>query len=205
MSQTLEYGCQCGALRGQATDVSPRTGLRLVCYCDDCQAYGLYLAPTTNGAPILDAGGGTEVYQLAPARLTITTGHEHLRCLRLSPKGLLRWYAGCCNTPIANTLPRSFPFVGVPVVALHPAEAREAALGPVRGRVHTRFARPDVPVDGDRRASLGVIIRAVRNILRSWVKRQAKPSPFIRDDGSFAVEPTVLSKEERDAVTPKLS
>ncbi len=57
--------CKCGALRGLANDVSPTTGKRIICLCDDCQAYAYYL-----GRPeILDANGGTDVIPVAPARL----------------------------------------------------------------------------------------------------------------------------------------
>jgi hypothetical protein len=38
----------------------------------------------------------------------------HLRLMRLSEKGLLRWYAGCCDTPLFNTMATpKVPFVGV--------------------------------------------------------------------------------------------
>jgi len=63
---------------------------------------------------ILDAQGGTDVVQTRPANLTFTHGQDTLACMRLTPKGLLRWYAACCNTPIGNTVANyRMPFVGL--------------------------------------------------------------------------------------------
>ena len=101
MSTEVPLKCSCGSVQGVARDVSPKTGNRLVCMCDDCQAYAHHLGRAEH---ILDRNGGTEVFQLTPSQLTLTEGREHLRCLRLKEKGLMRWYAGCCNTPVANTL-----------------------------------------------------------------------------------------------------
>ena len=61
----------------------------------------------------LDAAGGTRIYQLPPANVQITGGQENLACLRLKEKGLIRWYAKCCNTPIGNTVSKSMPFIGL--------------------------------------------------------------------------------------------
>ena len=102
--------CECRKVRGVATDVSAGAGTRVVCYCDDCQEFANYL---DRGNTVLDEHGGTDIFQLAPARVTITQGREHIRCLHLTNKGTFRWYAGCCNTPIGNTRDASFPFVGM--------------------------------------------------------------------------------------------
>jgi Family of unknown function (DUF6151) len=64
---------------------------------------------------ILDVHGATDVIQTSPAQLTLTQGQEFLACMRLTEKGLLRWYAACCSTPIGNTLPNyRMSFVGPP-------------------------------------------------------------------------------------------
>ena len=92
MSTRVDLRCQCGAVRGLANTVAPDTGMHVVCMCDDCQAFAHFLERDD----VLDASGGTAIFQLRPAQLEITAGREHLRCMRLSEKGLLRWYAGCC-------------------------------------------------------------------------------------------------------------
>ena len=63
---------------------------------------------------VLDGYGGTEVLQLSQGRLRLERGSDRLACLRLTPRGLLRWYAGCCDTPIGNVpaqrrLPSQWP------------------------------------------------------------------------------------------------
>ena len=97
---TVPLACSCGAVRGVLRNANARNGSRLVCMCDDCQTYAHHLG---RAGDILDAHGGTEVYQTYPARLGFTQGSEPVRCLRLSPKGLMRWHTGCCRTPIGNT------------------------------------------------------------------------------------------------------
>ena len=80
----LALQCQCGTVRGRAIRVYPVDGTRVVCYCRDCQAF----AHALNAAErVLDAQGGTDIYQLPPARLQIHQGHDQIRCLRLSSKG----------------------------------------------------------------------------------------------------------------------
>ena len=51
---------------------------------------------------VLDPAGGTDIFQMPSGCVKLTAGMDALRCLRLSNK-VLRWYADCCRTPIANT------------------------------------------------------------------------------------------------------
>ena len=46
-----------------ARNASPEAVNRMVCYCDDCQAFVHYLGH----ADLLDAHGGTDIVQMAPA------------------------------------------------------------------------------------------------------------------------------------------
>jgi len=62
--------CRCGEVKGVVTGASPRTVNRVVCYCDDCQAYAHQL-----GRPdLLNAKGGSDIVQIAPSALSITRG-----------------------------------------------------------------------------------------------------------------------------------
>src|SRR3546814_16973924 len=106
---SIGFQCRCGSLRGE---IEPRHAfLRARCYCLDCQAFAHALG---RGHETLGGQGGSDVVAMLPAGLRFTAGSEHLACLSLSPQGLLRWHASCCNTAIANT-PRNpkFPYVGV--------------------------------------------------------------------------------------------
>ena len=65
--------CECGAVTGVARGVSPATVNRVVCHCRGCTAYAHVLG---RASEILDARGGTEVFQMSPRQLSITTGIE---------------------------------------------------------------------------------------------------------------------------------
>ena len=101
-------GCRCGTVQGHVVRSSGAT--HAICYCKDCQAYARFLG--TDG--VADENGGTVVVASLPRHVALTGGLESLACMSLAPRGLLRWYASCCNTPIANT-PRNpkVPYVGV--------------------------------------------------------------------------------------------
>jgi hypothetical protein len=90
--------CQCGTLQGHVSHTE--SVCRGICYCKDCQAYAQFL-----GKPgeILDEMGGSDVIATLPRHVTFTQGLEALTCVSLSDKGMLRWYASCCNTPVGNT------------------------------------------------------------------------------------------------------
>ncbi|MDP5138128.1 DUF6151 family protein [Rheinheimera baltica] len=91
--------CNCGAVKGKLENIG--TSNRLICYCTDCRAFAHFL----DKAPaILDAQGGTEIVQVAQQHLLFSQGEEFLSAVRLSEKGMIRWYASCCGTPIGNTL-----------------------------------------------------------------------------------------------------
>ena len=138
MGNRVSISCRCGRFSALARGVSARVGNRLICYCDDCQAYANYLGAADD---ILDHHGGTEVFQLSPAKLEITQGLDNLACVRLTPKGILRWYADCCKSPIGNTAAtHRIPFVGLIHSCLQMTSVeREAILGPVMAGVNARF------------------------------------------------------------------
>src|SRR5215469_12035592 len=105
----IPLSCHCGRMRGIARAVSPSAGFRFVCYCKDCQAFARFLGR----ADILDAAGGTDIFQMAPARAKLMAGADAIKCISVSGK-VLRWYTDCCRSPIGNTAadPR-FPIVAI--------------------------------------------------------------------------------------------
>lgn len=200
MATQVPLRCRCGHVRGVVTDVSPASGNRIVCYCDDCQAFARHL-----GRPdVMNAAGGTDIFQVAPARVRITEGADELRCVRLSDKGLFRWYAGCCKTPVANTLPR-VPFVGLvgPIIDLasdRDGRTRDEVLGPSLGAIHGRYAKGGVPAGAHAKVSLGIIGRCAR-VFAGWaLAGLGQPSPFF-EKGTRAprAEVHVLTPAERAA------
>ncbi|MES2642141.1 MAG: DUF6151 family protein [Myxococcota bacterium] len=200
MPLPLPLRCTCGAVRGELDDASPAVGNRMVCYCDDCQDYTRFLGR----ADALDPFGGSDIYQTTPSRVRITQGAEHLRIVRLSEKGMVRYYAGCCRTPIGNLMAGArWPFVGLAQPFMdHAADgrSRDERLGPAAGYIHGRYAPGGCPPHAHPSASVAVIGRAMWRILLNMAHGSARPTPFYDDQGKLVSEPQVLSPQERDAL-----
>jgi hypothetical protein len=121
---SIELRCSCGQVRGTVRDVTPNTVNHCICYCSDCRAFVQHLGRDE----LLTPGGGVRIVQVAPARVTLDA-RDKLACLRLTPKGMFRFYAACCRSPIANALSPAWPFAGLSGAAL---EASERELGVAR-------------------------------------------------------------------------
>lgn len=197
--------CRCGALTGVVTDVSRDTAHRAVCYCDDCQCAAEFFGEGSG----VDAQGGSDVLQVSQAQVKITGGAEHLRCMRLSPKGLMRWYAGCCDTPLANVLARRrVPFVGVHLVAMDLAatgRSADHAMGRPRIFVQGRYARGGCPPHAEPKVKLTTLGPITGLMLRWAIRGMHSPSPFFTDAGAPVTTPKVLSRDERNALRDKVS
>lgn len=196
MPTDLPLRCRCGRVRGTASGVAPSSGFRFVCYCKDCQAFARFL----ERPDVLDAAGGTDIFQLPPAKVKLTEGTDALRCVRLSTRTrVLRWYTDCCRTPIGNTADRP----GFPIAALihafmdHDAMAagrsRSEILGPPVCRIFERSAVGPLPADAPPPPSLRAFARRASKMLAWWVRELARPSPFF-DEVTKAprAEPRVL-------------
>lgn len=201
MSQDVALRCRCGTIRGHLRGASPHNVNRVVCHCDDCQAFLHHLGR----ADLLDERGGTDIVQVAPASLTFDEGAEHIAGVRLSPKGLYRWYAGCCKTPLGNTLRPSVPFVGIALELFQgtpDAPQRDAAFGPPRGAVFGQYAIGEAP-PGSTKPNVGLLARLIGRILGWKLKGQTWPHPFFdRATGAPRHPVTTLSREERNALRP---
>lgn len=168
--------------------------------CDDCQSYAHYL---NHPERILDPNGGTELYPVPQSYLKITTGKEHLQCLRLTSKGTYRWYAGCCNTPVANSGGAKVPFVGVVHSIMRHGldkQSRDELLGPIDTRVMAKYGKPPFPENTADTFSWSAIWRSTLFALITFLKRQAEPSPFYTKDGKPVVRPYILAKAENETV-----
>jgi hypothetical protein len=186
--------CRCGKLQGHVSH--PERVSRGVCYCRDCQAFAHFL-----GQPgeVLDEMGGTDVVATLPEHVAFTQGVDALACMSLSEAGMLRWYAGCCNTPIGNT-PRNFKLSHVGLVhnCLHDSSTSlDGSFGPVRMRVNTQSAkgRPKkMPV-----STIASVLRFMASLARARVDGRYRNTPFFAADrGTPVVTPKVLSRSERE-------
>lgn len=174
-----------------------------MCHCDDCQAYARWVG--VDG--VVDRHGGTDIFQMTPSQLRISAGAEHLHCVRLSQKGLMRWYAGCCRTPVGNTLasPR-VPFVGVVHTFMdHAADGRSRndVLGPPIAFIQGRFAVGGAPPHVHASAPPSLLVRSARLLLAAWLRGKGRPSPFFdARSGAPVALPRVLTSAEREELRP---
>ncbi|HEU0199389.1 MAG TPA: DUF6151 family protein [Burkholderiaceae bacterium] len=185
------FRCQCGTLVGEVAE--PHKAIRAVCYCRDCQAYAHFLGK----AGVLDELGGTDVIATQAKYVTITGGKQSLACASLTEKGLLRWYARCCRTPIANT-PRDWrlPYVGLVHTCLDAdGQSLDVDFTKVQMRVNLRSAKGTPPPAPP--GKLAALLRFVPPMLLARVSGAYKRTPFFDNNGSPVVPPQVLTSDER--------
>jgi len=210
MTDILIVSCDCGSFSAEAAIHQKETNTHIVCYCDDCQSYSRHLGSAER---VLLANGGTEIIQLSPAHFKLPKGKEHLGALLLSPNGLLRFYATCCNTPICNAPANpSMPYLGLLTRNLKKlkksSKGRSSSsvthsidnlIGPVSfgvgaGELH--------PIEADWPVAKGIGVRGLfstlRNIARWRLRGDHKRSELLNwETGEPCVTPYVLSLQER--------
>lgn len=193
MPQDLKFRCGCGNLHGTLHGASPHSGQHIACYCKDCRAV---IAHFQKERRFLDEAGGVALFQTSPTRITFDGGTEALACLRLSPKGVLRWYAACCDTPMFNTVPSA----GLPFAALLTGNlaSGSAPLGPVKARVNTGAPTGPVPEPNSAFAAFRAIAALMLGLLVAKLRGDHKRSPFFdQQTGKPVAEPRTLTKEQR--------
>ncbi|HLT29799.1 MAG TPA: DUF6151 family protein [Myxococcaceae bacterium] len=192
-STTLPFRCRCGEVRGTLADLQPTSGIRVVCHCRSCRTW----AERLDRADLLDAAGGTDLVQTAPSRLRFETGHEALRCVKLTEKGVLRWFTACCRTPIANTPDTpSVPIMGffVGILGGEP-HTLQRVLGPVRYRLQGADAVGTPPPGTKKAFSTRHMLQASLLMLRFQLTRRVRPTPFF-DDAGRPVAPILKDPSE---------
>ncbi|MFC5460946.1 DUF6151 family protein [Massilia niabensis] len=197
---TIELRCRCGKLQGEVDAAG--VAARAVCYCKDCQAFARFLEREGGKADVLDAAGGTEVAATLPGAVRFTSGLEHLGCMSLSPRGLYRWYATCCRTPIGNTpRDRKTPYVGLVRACLDaPPETLDRQLG--RSRIVVETGSALAPVKPTPVRTAWAVVKIGTSILRARIGGGYRNNPFFLSDGSAPLrQPRVLTLDERAALT----
>jgi hypothetical protein len=199
MAKEVGVRCRCGEVEGVVANASPQKVNRVVCYCDDCQAFLHQLGR----ADLLNAQGGTDIIQVAPASLTFTKGQNHIAGVRLTPKGLFRWYATCCNTPVGNTLGPAIPFVGIVAQTFDGGPQRaQIVFGAPLGAILGKHAIGPPPA-GSTGINLTLLLRAITKVLGWRLRGRAWPHPFFHLKTREPIYPLqVLSSEERDELRP---
>ncbi len=183
--------CRCGTIKGWVSDT--HSANRVVCYCRDCQAFARFLGRESE---TLDARGGSDIVQTLPKNVTFTQGADALACMRLTDKGMVRWYAGCCKTPIGNTLENyKISFIGLLHNCLEtPQRSLENSFGAVR-----TIANPHGAIGEPKPKAAGMAVTIwwfTKIILKARISGDYKRTPFFRDGRPIA-NPRVISSAER--------
>lgn len=185
--------CQCGTVSGhlEGTGISNRA----ICYCADCRAFARFLGRSDD---VLDEQGGTEVVQVAQHRLRFSRGKAHLAAVRLSEKGMLRWYAQCCSTPLGNTmLNPKMSFIGLVHSPLDRAHM-DRDFGEKVARVNTASATSERKPKAE--GLPGAIVRLLWIALASRISGDYKKTELFDEHGVPIVRPRVLSAEELEGL-----
>ena len=186
----LKLQCECGTVKGHVADVTPEMGNRIVCYCGDCRTFATHLGKATQ---TLDEAGGTEMFQIPPAKFQITEGKEHIACLKLSPKGLNRWYTKCCNTPIANTVDPGIPFFVLIHTFMASEQNTDRLIGPIVGNVRPEGATKEIPNSPHKHTGkFSLALRAVLKLIWWKITGQGSPNILFENKHPF-VKPKILS------------
>jgi hypothetical protein len=182
--------CKCGAIKGVVSN--PRSANRAICYCKDCQAFARFLGQERE---TLDAQGGSDIIQILPKNVTFLQGVDSLACVRLSEKGMVRWYAACCNTPVGNTLANyKISFIGLLHNCLesmdHPLQD---SFGPVRCYVNPRGAigEPKPKTSG----TGAVLLWFAKTVFKARINGDYQQTPFFRMDTGLPITPPQVLRE----------
>lgn len=198
--QTLEFQCECGAIQGVVRESFPPNGRRLVCHCNDCQAFAHYLGREKQ---ILDDHAGTHVYQMDSSKFTISKGQDKLACVTVTGGPLLRWYCVSCKTPIANTLSSTrFPFLSLILSAFDQGKTN-AVLG--SGVEHVSIPSGAGDPGKVRTANMSSMLwQLLVRMIKARFNPELKKSPLFDDDtGKPLAAPIKLEKAERLAIDEK--
>ncbi|MEJ1934546.1 DUF6151 family protein [Nostoc sp. NIES-2111] len=189
------FACHCGAVRGTVGSTGPGAVNRVVCYCDDCQAFAHWLGRSD----LLDQSGGSDIVQLAPASMAFTDGETNVAGIRLSPRGLFRFYTSCCHTPVGNMVGTGIPFVGVVAQAFFAEKQNPDSLfGPPIGAIKGEYA-VGTPPAGSKGMPFGLMARAILKVLSWRMTGRAWPHPFFdRSTGKPNFPVTVVAPEDRE-------
>lgn len=197
----VAFECDCGKVKG-SVESKHLKGYRAVCLCDDCQAYAHYL----KRADTLDANGGTDIIPVMPSHLKIHEGWDEMKSVRLYRSGMFRCFADCCKTPIGNAMSSpKMPYIGIAARIFEKnssAEKVNEIFGPIRERMQAQYAIGPLPPLAQKRVSFPFMVRVVKFMLTAKLTGAGSPSPFFTSEGTPALEPYVLTKEERESLRP---
>ncbi|MCF2856603.1 DUF6151 family protein [Pseudoalteromonas sp. SMS1] len=190
MAEFLNFQCDCGSVTGTVACGSAFFRNRVMCYCDDCQAFVNHLGHEQS----LNAFGGTDVFQVSASQVTFTSGKEHVKCLKVTPKGVHRWYTDCCKAPLGNTIGAAWPLVGL--IRSSIVQDLDKVVGPISGSVFCKYANQPIPHDIKGPSSHKRIVVTMVMKLMIWrLLGKGSPNPFY-SAGKAISKPQCLADEK---------
>ncbi|WP_345725514.1 DUF6151 family protein [Qipengyuania mesophila] len=183
-------------MAGEIEKATAAEGDYVVCHCTDCRDLVRHFG---HEARLLDAHGGTALYQSRCARMRIDRGRERLAELHMTEGPTLRWYASCCDTPLFNTYRNGrIPYVTT-LLANCDAAAR-ASLGEPLGHLFIGDATGDT--SGLKPLSMNRLMRRffprmIKDILSGDRRRSALFDPETLEP---IAKPRQLTQAEKHAL-----
>ncbi len=188
----VKIHCDCHNVQIQLENFPKSCAGRIVCYCDDCQKY----LRKIDREELLDSYGGSEIIPIHPGCFNITQGQENLICYSLSPRGLRRWTAKCCNTPIVNTT-SSLPWMGLSNAVFENSRLnREKELGEIKVRVMGKFMHGKPPFKVSQKVKFLDLFKLSSYLIKGLLFKDLRRNPLFQEDGSTTIFPVVLLKKD---------
>ncbi len=196
----VKLSCHCGEVRGLLTFKDKKSLSHIICMCDDCQSFAHFLKREDE---ILDEFGGTEIYQVSSNEIQINRGREKIKCLKLSPKGICRFFASCCNTPIANMVSLKVSFAGV-VTDFIQDEDNQLDRD-IEYRCMSKYAKKEVIGNSSQGFSKLLTLKILKRVVLGYFNKRYLPNSFFdADSGNVLHEIVLVSKEKKEEIRESL-
>lgn len=187
---TVNISCVCKEVQAEVSDVSPSTANHLVCFCHDCRDFLRFLEK----ADWLTPGNGAALVHVAAGRVSFKVGAERLQAIRLSDKGLFRYFTSCCKSPFGVTMSEGMPLVAY---STHLVDSLTDFCAP--SNCYGKFAGPGAPSGIPSVVTPAFGFKMLR-LLATWkVTGKGSPHPYFRNGKSIAPV-RVLTSDERAAL-----
>jgi hypothetical protein len=183
----VALSCMCKEVEAELRDATPGTTNHLVCYCRDCRAFLRFVGKSEWLTP----GGGVALVHVAAGTVSFKKGFERLEGIRLSDKGLFRYFTSCCKTPFGVTMSE-----GMPLVAFSTRTVESLAPFCPPSPCYGKSAEPGAPVGIPSLVTPAFGLKMVR-LLATWkLTGKGRPHPYFQNGASIP-KVRVLTPEER--------
>ena len=129
--------------------------------------------------------------------------------LKLSPKGAVRWFAKCCNTPIANTISLKMSFHGVlqNFIDFKSSDLSKGVLiGPLEYRCMGKYGTKNPPEGSHEKFSKILFFKIIKTTFLGKITKSYLPNSFFNEKTGLPISQTILlSKEEKNSIVDKIN